>query len=111
MFAVLVLASTLQAGTIRPLTAEHAREVVARVNAGVDPDMRRPNLGSPWLTNERIRFSGPRKTFAPSYSKITSFEATSEGLRIVKQGRETPYLVRPDDFEIPCAVISYLLNR
>lgn len=69
------------------------------------------DVGTLWLTNERVGFSGPRKNFAFPYSKIASFEVTGEGLSMVKQGRETPYLVMPNDLEVPCAVISYVLNR
>lgn len=37
-------------------------------------------------------------------------KASTEGLRIVKDGGETAYLIQLDDHEVPCAVIPARLN-
>lgn len=64
-----------------------------------------------WLSTDRVGFHGQRKHFSFKYSQMASFEATEEGLRIAKQGREAPYLILPDEFDVPCAVISWVLNQ
>jgi hypothetical protein len=64
-----------------------------------------------WLTNQRIGFKGIRKNFAFPYTKIHSFEASSATLSISKEGKETPILISLDDYDVPCMVISSILNN
>lgn len=63
-----------------------------------------------WLTNQRIGFRGNRKNFVFPYTKIHAFELTKDGLTILKDGREKPYIVGLDDYDIPCMIISHILN-
>lgn len=67
--------------------------------------------GAFWLTNQRIGFRGSRKNFAFPYSKIHSFELTQAGLVISKEGKETPYIIGMDDYDVPCLIISNILNE
>jgi len=64
-----------------------------------------------WLTNQRIGFRGNRKNFVFPYSKIHAFELTKNGLTILKDGREKPYIIGLDDYDIPCMIISHILNN
>ncbi|MFA5369065.1 MAG: hypothetical protein WC303_03665 [Candidatus Paceibacterota bacterium] len=64
-----------------------------------------------WLTNQRIGFKGDRKNFVFPYSKIYSFSLSKDGLSIVKDGREKPYILGLDDYDVPCAIISYIINQ
>ncbi len=66
--------------------------------------------GAFWLTNQRIGFRGNRKNFAFPYSKIHSFELTKAGLEVSKEGKETPYIIGLNDYDIPCMMISHILN-
>lgn len=66
--------------------------------------------GAFWLTNQRIGFRGNRKNFAFPYSKIHSFELTQAGLEVSKEGKETPYIIGLDDYDVPCMMISHILN-
>ncbi len=66
--------------------------------------------GAFWLTNQRIGFKGNRKNFAFPFSKIHAFELTQAGLVISKEGKETPYIIGLDDYDIPCMMISHILN-
>ncbi|MBP9760855.1 MAG: hypothetical protein KBD15_01275 [Candidatus Magasanikbacteria bacterium] len=66
--------------------------------------------GAFWLTNQRIGFKGNRKNFAFPFSKIHAFELTQAGLVIFKEGKETPYIIGLDDYDIPCMMISHILN-
>lgn len=66
--------------------------------------------GALYLTNQRIGFIGKRKQFAVPYEKISSFELGPGGLQIFKDGKETPYIVTIDDYEVPLSIVSFLLN-
>jgi len=69
------------------------------------------DTGVLWLTNQRIGFKGARKNFAFPYTKIHSFEASSTALSISKEGKETPILVSLDDYDVPCMIISSIINK
>lgn len=69
------------------------------------------DTGGFYLTNQCIGFLGSRKQFSIPYEKIGSFEIGPGGLRIFKDGKETPYIVTLDDYEVSLAIISNLLNR
>jgi hypothetical protein len=69
------------------------------------------DTGVLWLTNQRVGFKGDRKNFAFPYTKIHSFEVSSTALSISKEGKETPILVSLDDYDVPCMVISSILNK
>ncbi len=69
------------------------------------------DTGTFWITNKRVGFKGFKKNFAFSYEKIQSFDVTKYGIIIAKEGRETPYIIVPDDIDIPCTLISLLLNE
>lgn len=68
------------------------------------------DIGPFWITNQRIGFTGKRKNFVINLNKVLQFELIPQGLLIVKEGRENPYLVQLDDYEVPAAVLSHLLN-
>lgn len=40
-----------------------------------------------------------------------SFELTEVGLRIIKEGKETPYLIYLEDYDVPCSILSFILNK
>jgi hypothetical protein len=63
-----------------------------------------------WLTDERIGFEGIRKSFNFPYSKINFFELIDCGLVISKSGKETPYIVELNDYDVPCLILSRILN-
>jgi len=64
-----------------------------------------------WLTDERIGFEGIRKNFNFPYSKINFFELIDCGLVVSKSGKETPYIISLDDYDIPCLILSHILNK
>jgi polyhydroxyalkanoate synthesis regulator phasin len=69
------------------------------------------DIGAFWLTNQRMGFKGGKKSFTFPYNKLHAFEATKEGLVIFKEGRENPFLIKIDDYDIPCMIISKILNE
>ncbi len=69
------------------------------------------DAGYLWMSSQRLGFHGNRKSFAIPWGRVAAFEATPNGLRITKEGKETPYILIPDDFEVPCAIASWIMNR
>lgn len=69
------------------------------------------DAGTFYLTNQRVGFLGNHKQFAIPYEKISSFELKPEGLYIFKEGKEAPYIVDLDDYEVALSVVSYFLNK
>lgn len=69
------------------------------------------DTGAFYITNFRIGFHGSRKQFAITFNKLHSLEAKPEGLYIYKEGKETPYIVTLDDYEVALALISFILNQ
>lgn len=63
-----------------------------------------------WLTNQHVGFKGIRKNFAFPYEKISSFQLTTTGIVLTKEGKETPYTISLEDYDIPCSIISYIIN-
>ncbi|MFH1252749.1 MAG: hypothetical protein V1664_00225 [Candidatus Uhrbacteria bacterium] len=66
--------------------------------------------GAFWVTNQRLGFRGKRKNFSFPFTKIHAFELTPTGLVISKEGKETPYIIGLDDYDVPCMIISQILN-
>ncbi len=69
------------------------------------------DVGTFWLTNERIWFKWSRKNFTFAYEKIHTFELNNAWLTIAKDGKETPYIVWLEDYDIPCLMISNIINN
>lgn len=67
--------------------------------------------GNLWITNKRVGFRGQRKSFALPYEKIHYFELNeASGLVISKEGKETPYTFALLDYDVPCSIISSIMN-
>ncbi|CAM2990109.1 hypothetical protein [Legionella worsleiensis] len=69
------------------------------------------DVGILYITNQRIGFKGHKKQFNILFNKILSFELFAEGIFLFKQGKETPYILTLDDYEIPLTILSFLLNN
>lgn len=69
------------------------------------------DTGTLWLSNKRIGFHGAKKSFAIEYKKIHSLEATGDGLVLFKQGRERPFIITPEDYDVPLAILAQLVNK
>jgi hypothetical protein len=64
-----------------------------------------------YITNQRIGYIGQRKQFSLPFDKIHSFEMRSEGMFIFKEGKETPHIITLDDYEVPSAIVSFIINK
>jgi hypothetical protein len=67
--------------------------------------------GMLYITNQRIGYFGQQKQFAVPFEKISSLELRSDGLYIFKDGKEQPYIVTTDDYEVPLAITSFIMNK
>ncbi len=63
-----------------------------------------------WITNLRIGYIGQAKHFSFSLPKLLSISAGEGGMNLFKEGRSNPFIVSMMEYEIPCAIISALLN-
>lgn len=97
-------------GSIKIMKGVRYRMGSLNVSTGTKESLANEDIGSFWITSTRIGFKGKIKNFTIHYSKILSFELNSNGLMIMKEGKETPYIVGLDDYEVPCAMLSFILN-
>jgi len=64
-----------------------------------------------WVTNKRIGFLGARKHFDFPHSKLAYFDLNAnEGMKLFKEGRENPFMLTLDDFDLPVKFMEYILN-
>jgi hypothetical protein len=64
-----------------------------------------------YITNQRVGYHGQQKQFAIPFDKISSLELRSDGLYLFKEGKEQPYIVTLDDYEVPLAITSFIMNK
>lgn len=69
------------------------------------------DTGNLWITNQRLGFRGQRKNIIVSFSKVNMFDVTEAGLIIFKDGKDTPYILALNDYDVPLSVLSLLLNK
>ncbi len=67
--------------------------------------------GKFWITNQRIGFLGCSKHFSFDLSKLDAITSGEGGIQIFKSGRDNPYVVSLPSYDIPCQVLSCLLNQ
>lgn len=67
--------------------------------------------GMLYVTNQKIGYLGQQKQFAIPFEKISSLELRSDGLYIFKDGKEQPYIVTIDDYEVLLAITSFIMNK
>ena len=64
-----------------------------------------------YITNQRVGYIGSRKQFSIPFNKIHSFEIRSEGMFIFKEGKEAPFILTLDDYELASAMVSFIINK
>lgn len=69
------------------------------------------DTGSFYITSDRIGYIGYRKQFSFPHKKLGSIELRNDGLYIFKDGKELPYILNMPDYEVPLAIISFILNN
>lgn len=98
-------------GSVKIMRGIRYRAGSIRVGAETQEIFAPEDTGGFYLTNQRVGFLGGRKQFALPYAKISSFELKPEGMYIFKEGKETPYILTMDDYEVALAIVSFILNK
>ena len=63
-----------------------------------------------YITNMRIGFLG-KTQFSFNLNKLVSIQNGEAGLLIYKEGRQNPFMIALDDYDVPCTILSALLNQ
>ncbi len=66
--------------------------------------------GTFYLTNERIGFLGRQKQFAMGYGSLHAAAVGRGGLSLFKKGKSSPYVVSLEDYDVPCSILSFIVN-
>ena len=67
--------------------------------------------GTFWITNQRLGFIGDRKNFSFPYNKLLSIEVNNSiGLILHKDGNTNPHMLNIGNYDIPCSIISKIIN-
>ena len=69
------------------------------------------DIGVFYITNIKIGFIGEKKHFSVNLNKVFSIDLSENGLRIFKEGRENPFMLFLEDYQVPLCIMSFLLNR
>jgi hypothetical protein len=69
------------------------------------------DVGAFWISNQRLGFLGQRKNFAFPHAKIANLALRQEGLFIFKEGKEKPFILALKDYEVPAAILSFIVNK
>lgn len=97
-------------GSVRIMKGVHYRMGSIKLSPQRSEHLVPEDSGALWITNQRLGVHGDRKSFSLPFEKIHSLEATADGIVIFKEGKETPYIIKPVDLDVPLAVIDHLLN-
>lgn len=63
-----------------------------------------------YITNMRIGYLG-KTQFSFNLNKLVSIQNGEAGLLLYKEGRQNPFMIALDDYDVPCTILSALLNQ
>ncbi|QQR82546.1 hypothetical protein IPJ70_00290 [Candidatus Campbellbacteria bacterium] len=69
------------------------------------------DAGTFYLTTENLGYIGLNKHFSIPYDKISSLDIRDGFLYLYKKGKEGPFIISMDDFELPLAIVSFKINE
>ena len=69
------------------------------------------DAGTFYLTTENLGYIGLNKHFSMPYDKISSLDVREGFLYLYKKGKEGPFIISMDDFELPLAIVSFKINE
>ena len=67
--------------------------------------------GAFWITTDRVGFRGKNGSFTVELEDLDRAELDQGPLRIYEKGKEEPWAVKMDDYEMAGVILSQLLNR
>lgn len=99
-------------GSVSIPICKGVRYRVGSVNVDVQKQdyLKEEDIGTFYITNQRLGFIGPKKAFTINLPKLLSCQLTDEGLSIYKDGRQNPFILYLNEYNLPCIIISRLLN-
>ncbi len=68
------------------------------------------DVGYIYLTSENLGYMGVSKHFSIPYSKIVSLDMRNGYMYVYKQGKEVPFIIAMDDYEVLLAITSFKIN-
>lgn len=98
-------------GSIRIAKGIRYRVGSLGVSSKSDEILATEDTGTFYITDQRVGYMGARKQFSIPFNKILSFELRPGAMYIFKDGKETPYILTLADYEVPSAMISFILNK
>jgi len=90
-----------------PETVESVPEVVSKDEIHIEE---RPFWGEFCGGEKRSGESENRGKFCLPLFQNSLFWINKAGLEVSKEGKETPYIIGLDDYDVPCIMISHILN-
>lgn len=69
------------------------------------------DAGTFYLTTENLGYIGLNKHFSMPYDKISSLDIRDGFLYLYKKGKEGPFIISMNDFELPLAIVSFKINE
>jgi hypothetical protein len=69
------------------------------------------DAGTFYLTTENLGYIGLNKHFSMPYDKISSIDIRDGFLYLYKKGKEGPFIISMDDFELPISIASFKINE
>lgn len=69
------------------------------------------DAGTFYLTTKNLGYIGLNKHLSIPYDKISSLDIRDGFLYLYKKGKEAPFIISMDDFELPLAIVSLKINE
>jgi hypothetical protein len=69
------------------------------------------DAGTFYLTTENLGYIGLNKHFSIPYDKISSLDIRDGFLYLYKKGKEGPFIISMDDYELLLAIVSFKINE
>ncbi len=69
------------------------------------------DAGTFYLTTKNLGYIGLNKHFSIPYDKISSLDIRDGFLYLYKKGKEGPFIISMNDFELPLAIVSFKINE
>ncbi len=98
-------------GSVRIAKGIRYRVGTLKVNAQKKQVLSSEDVGFVYMTTDNIGYLGVHKNFSLPYNKIVSLDVKNGYLFIYKKGKEVPFIILMDDYEVLLAIVSAKLNQ
>jgi hypothetical protein len=98
-------------GSVKIMKGVRYRVGSLKVNAQKKQVLSSEDVGFVYMTTDNIGYLGVHKNFSLPYDKIVSLDIKNGYLFIYKKGKETPFIISMNDYEVLLAIVSFKLNQ